>query len=134
MMPSEAATWWFRHLRAYQTPVMQERSPEMKRVKPTKSKPKSRPSKRTFTDDDDGNVTVVETVGSAELPKPWRYAFEKGIELIQRYHLPCDLIICELPESVLAQHILRVKNRRCEIALSHRLVMGGDETAVHRRL
>lgn len=58
---------------------------------------------------------------------------EKGIALIQKLGLPCDLSIRDLPNPYLALHAWS-RSGGCGAVLSTRLVFKGDETAIFRRI
>ena len=44
-----------------------------------------------------GFVKITENVTFDKFPKTRRNAFEQAIELIQKYKLPCDVVIEKLP-------------------------------------
>jgi hypothetical protein len=76
--------------------------------------------------------TVVVQVGINDLPDKVRSAFERAIDLVKRYRLPCDVTITDL-EGTTARHGWR-KDGTCSILLSYKLVLNGDAKSVHRRV
>src|SRR2546423_4478101 len=98
---------------------------------------RKRPSSTSEISVEKGFVTFTENVSLDKMPKKWCYAFEQAIELIQKYKLPCNVVIDNLPLDRLAVHrglTDGIRFKDCEIVLSGRLVGKGDETSIRRRI
>lgn len=87
--------------------------------------------KKRHSRQQDSKAIIVQ-VSIDDLPDKARPAFQKAIDLIKRYELPCDVAITDL-DGTTARHVWR-KDGTCEIRLSFVLIANGDAKSVHRRI
>jgi|SRR5919109_1482483 hypothetical protein len=65
---------------------------------------------------------------------PLAFAMHSAIHLVRKYKLPCDVVVKELPEGVLASHVWRRNTEQCAIVLSTKLTFKGDHVSVRRKI